>query len=100
MSKRSRNVRITYPNSTNDILEIDVVEGTEVCLNLPFVELQHYLKDGEVKIQQNVFASPGYLKFLYTKVARIHPESGVWPDDSETTVNCVIEWIPGSDDDP
>ena len=83
MRNRSRNVRITYPNSLKDILEVDFIQEMEVCCNLPFAELRHYLKDGKVKIQQNFFALPNYRQFLFSKVARIYPTSGEFPYDGE-----------------
>ena len=79
MSSRNKNVRITYPDSPKDMLEVDFIEGTEICLNLSFAELRHYLKDGMVRIQQNLFALPNYRHFLYSKVARIFPTDGEFP---------------------
>lgn len=104
MSTRNRNVRITYPDSTDGILEMDVIQGMEVCLNLPFSELRYYLKDGKVKIQQNVFALPGYRKFIRSKVARIYPRDGEFPNNDVSsndskTLNVVMKWVPGKDDE-
>lgn len=71
MKGQNRNVRITYPDSKDGTLEVDFVQGMEVCLNLPYALLQHYAKDGKVEINQNLFALPGYRNFLYTKVMEI-----------------------------
>ena len=104
MSTRNRNVRVTYPDNTDEILEIDVIQGMEVCLILPFAELRHYLRDGTVKIQQNVFALPGYRKFIQSKVAKIYPRDGEFPNngmssDNKITLDVVMRWIPGKDDE-
>lgn len=103
MYNRNKNVRVTYPDNSDGILEMDIIQGMEVCLNLPSNELRHYLKNGVVEIQQNVFALPNYRKFLYSKIARIYPREGEFPNNVDTsqnnkTLDVVLEWIPTIDD--
>lgn len=69
MQGQNRNVRITYPDSPNGELEIDVVQGIEMSLNLTYAELEYYAKDGVLKILQNLWANPGYRHFLFSKTA-------------------------------
>ena len=71
MQGQNRNVRVTYPDSPNGELEIDVVQGIEISFNLTSAELEYYAKDGVVKIIQNLWANPGYRNFLYSKTALV-----------------------------
>ncbi len=80
---QNRNVRITYPDSPDGILEIDVVEGVEISITLTLSELQYYAKDGIIEVIQNRYAGPGYSNFLYSQTARIILNKGDEPDGSE-----------------
>ena len=71
MKEQNRNVRITYPDSRNGILEVDFIQGVEVKLYLPLDLLRYYAKDGKVEVNQNLFALPGYRNYLSTKVMEI-----------------------------
>ena len=70
------NHRITYPDNTDETLEIDVVKGAEVFLNLEHPQLWDYADDGRLEIQFNVFALSDYRQFLYCKVFEFRRESG------------------------
>lgn len=83
---QNRNVRITYPDSPDGTLEIDVVDGMEMSIMLTLSDLQYYAKDGVVKVLQNRYAGPGYSNFLYSQTAHIILNKGDKPDKSEETV--------------
>ena len=71
MEKQNRNVRITYPDSPDGTLEIDVVEGIEMSIMLTLSDLQYYAKDGIVEVIQNRYAGPGYSNYLYSQTMNI-----------------------------
>lgn len=81
MQRQNRNVRVTYPDSPNEEVEIDVVRGMEVSFALTNAELRYYAKDGVVKLIQNVFANPGYRNFLLSKTAHIHLNNEILSGD-------------------
>ena len=99
MQRQNRNVRVTYPDSPNDELEIDVVQGIEVSFTLTKAELRYYAKDGVVKLIQNVFANPGYRNFRYSKAAHIYLNNESSPGNNDddhpvdlTNLNWVIDY--------
>lgn len=98
MNEQNRNVRITYPDSRNEILEIDFVQGVEVELHLPIDLLRYYAKDGKVEINQNLFALPGYRNYLRSKVMEITLSDDESPDDDKSA-SPVFRWIPSDDAD-
>lgn len=71
MQRQNRNVRVTYPDSPDGTLEIDIIQGMEISLNLTFADLKYYAKDGVLKIRQNLWANPGYRNFLFSKTAHV-----------------------------
>lgn len=67
----NRNVRITYPDSKNGKLEVDVVEGVEMSLNVDDPQLWNFAEGNDLEIRINIFAQPNYRKFLRSHVTRI-----------------------------
>ncbi len=63
----NRNVRITYPDSKNGILEVDVIQGVEISFKIDDV-LWCFAKQNKLKIRFNIFAHPNYRKFLRSHV--------------------------------
>lgn len=80
---QNRNVRITYPDSPDGTLEIDVVDRMEISLTLTLPMLQYYAKDGVVEVIQNRYAGPGYSNYLYSQTMHISLSEG---DKSEERV--------------
>ena len=80
---QNRNVRITYPDSPDGTLEVDLVEGMEVSLTLTLPMLRYYAKDGVVEVIQNRYAGPGYSNYLYSQTMRVSLSEG---DESEEKV--------------
>ena len=82
---QNRNVRITYPDSPDGTLEVDIVEGMEISFTLTLSDLQYYAKDGVVKVIQNRYAGPDYSNYLYSQTMSIilskGDKSGVIPID-------------------
>ena len=67
-----RNIRITYPNSKNDTLMVDVVQNTEWALNISMSDpLWSFAEDNELEIHFNIFAQPNYRTYLRTQVNKI-----------------------------
>ena len=66
----NRNVRITYPNSKDGKLEVDIIEGMEMSLNLNDPHIWSFAEENELEIHFNIFASPNYRKFLRTHITK------------------------------
>ena len=76
--------RITYPDDTDETLEVDVVEEAGMSLNLEeYPQLWDYANDGILEIQFNVFALPDYRQFLYCRVVEFRQEAGEILDDAD-----------------
>ena len=73
LPKPHRSVRITYPDSKNGTLMVDVVQNTEWSLNIDMSDPQlwSFAKDDELKIHINIFAQPNYRKYLRSHVTTI-----------------------------
>ena len=66
----NRNVRITYPDSKDGKLEVDIIEGAEMSLNLNDPYIWHFAKGNELEIRFNIYAQPNYHKFLRSQVTK------------------------------
>ena len=89
-----KNMRITYPDSTDDKLEIDVVEGIKMCLNLADSQLWNYANnDSLLEIQLNVFALPEFRQFLYSKDFQFRRKYGNSAIDVKPP-NPLFKWVP------
>ena len=94
-----KNMRITYPDGTDDRLEVDIIEGMEMCLNLSDPQLWNYANnDGILEIQLNVFALPEFRQFLYSKDVQFHRKYGKSTVDVKPP-NPLFRWIPRRDTD-
>ena len=69
----NKNIRITYPNSKNGILMVDVVQDTEWVLNIDMndPQLWSFAESNELEIHFNIFAEPNYRKYLRSYVDKI-----------------------------
>lgn len=67
----NKNVRITYPNRKGDKLEVDIMEGVEMALNLNDEDLWYFAEGNELEIQFNIFAQPDYHKYLRSHVTQV-----------------------------
>lgn len=86
LQQSNRNVRITYPDSKDDKLEVDVIQGMEMSLNLDDPKLWYFSEGNELEIRFNIYALPNYRKFLrshITKFTRNYNE----PSDSNNLSN-------------
>ncbi|MYA56959.1 hypothetical protein F4X88_11720 [Candidatus Poribacteria bacterium] len=63
----NKNVRITYPDSKDGILEVDVVQGVEMSLKVDD-SLWCFAEGNKLEIRFNIFAHPNYRKFLRSHV--------------------------------
>ena len=66
----NRNVRITYPDSKDGKLEVDLIEGAEMSLNLNDPYIWHFAEGNELEIRFNIYAQPNYHKFLRSHVTK------------------------------
>ena len=64
----NRNVRITYPDNKDGKLEIDVIQGMEISLDMSNPQLWNFADGNELEIHFNIFAHPNYRKFLRTHI--------------------------------
>ncbi len=64
----NKNIRITYPDNKNGKLEVDVIVGMEISLDLHNSQLWSFAKGNDLEIHLNIFAEPNYRKFLRTHV--------------------------------
>ena len=64
----NRNVRITYPDSKDGKLEIDVIQGMEMSLDMSNPQLWNFAEGNELEVHFNIFAHPNYRKFLRTHI--------------------------------
>lgn len=72
LPKPHRNVRITYPDSRNGTLMVDVVEGMEWSLYVNMNDpLWSFAEGNELVIHFNIFAQPNYRKYLRSHVTTI-----------------------------
>lgn len=67
----NKNVRITYPDRRGDKLEIDIMEGMEMELNLNDEDIWYFAEGNELTIQFNIFAQPNYHKYLRSHVTQV-----------------------------
>lgn len=67
----NKNVRITYPDRKGDKLEIDIMEGMEMALNLNDEDIWYFAEGNELTIQFNIFAQPNYHKYLRSHVTQV-----------------------------
>ena len=65
----NKNVRITYPNSKDGKLEVDIIEGMDMSLNLNDPHIWSFAEGNKLEIRFNIFAHPNYRKFLRSHVA-------------------------------
>ena len=68
LQKSNRNVRITYPDSKDGTLEVDIIEGMEMSLNLDDPKLWYFAEGANLEVHLNIFAQPNYRKFLRTHI--------------------------------
>ena len=73
LPKPHRNIRITYPDSKNGTLMVDVVQNTEWSLNISMSDplLWSFAEGNELEIHFNIFAQPNYRTYLRTLVNKI-----------------------------
>ena len=89
-----KNVRITYPDSRNGILVVDVVQNTEWSLNISMSDplLWSFAEGNELEIHFNIFAQPNYRTYLRTQVNKIvrnyneAPNNNVLPSEIRATL--------------
>ena len=79
---RNRNVRITYPDSKGGTLEIDVVEGVEMSLNIDDPQLWNFAEGDKLKVHFNIFAHSNYRKFLRSHITTFTRNYNESPDDN------------------
>ena len=96
LPKSHRNVRITYPDSKNGTLMVDVVQNTEWLLNIDMSDPQlwSFAKGDELELHFNVFAQPNYRKYLrsgVTKITREYNKSADGNDLSNSEFKTVID---------
>ena len=80
--KPNRNVRITYPDSKDGELEVDIIQGVEMSLNVEDPQLWHFAKDNELEIHFNTFARPNYRGYLNSHVTRVTRNYNESPDEN------------------
>ena len=100
LPKPHRNIRITYPDSRDGKLEVDVVQGVAMSLNIDMNDPQFwsFAEGNELEIQFNIFALPNYRKYLrsqVTKITRTYNES----TDSNHLSNSELKKIIDDDTD-
>lgn len=101
LPKPHRNIRITYPDSRDGKLEIDVVQNTEWSLNIDMNDphFWSFAEGNELEIQFNIFALPNYRKYLrshVTKITRIYNESADSNHLSNSELKKIIDDDTGS----
>ncbi len=67
----NKNVRITYPDRKGGKLEIDIMEGMEIELNLNDEDIWYFAEGNELTIRFNIFAQPHYHKYLRSHVTQV-----------------------------
>ena len=63
----NKNVRITYPDNKDGILEVDVIQGMEMSLKVDD-SLWCFAEGNKLEVRFNIFAHPNYRKFLRSHV--------------------------------
>ena len=63
----NKNVRITYPDNKDSILEVDVIQGMEMSLKVDD-SLWCFAEGNKLEVRFNIFAHPNYRKFLRSHV--------------------------------
>lgn len=100
LPKPHRNVRITYPDSMNETLMVDIVENMEWSLSIDMNDpLWSFAKDNELIIHINIFAQSNYRKYLRsheTKIIRKYDEPTSSNHFSSSEFNKKL--IDGNDD--
>ena len=76
----NRNVRITYPDSKGGTLEIDVIQGVEMSLDMSDPQLWNFVEGNKLKIHFNIFAHPNYRKFLRSHITTFTRNYNESPD--------------------
>ena len=66
----NKNVRITYPDSKNDKIEVDIIDGLEMSLNLNDPQLWQFATGNELEIHFNLYAQPNYREYIKSHVTR------------------------------
>ncbi|MDE0423998.1 MAG: hypothetical protein OXN25_03905 [Candidatus Poribacteria bacterium] len=69
LQKPNRNVRITYPDNRDGKLEVDIIQGVEISLEIDDT-LWCFAEGNELEIHFNIFAQPNYRKFLRSHVTK------------------------------
>ena len=77
----NRNVRITYPDSKDGKLEVDIIQGVEISFHVDDV-LWCFADGDELEIHFNIFAHPNYRKFLRSHVTKFTRSYNESPDGS------------------
>ncbi len=76
----NKNVRITYPDRKGGKLEIDIMEGMEIALNLNDEDIWYFAEGNELTIQFNIFAQPHYHKYLRSHVTQVTRDDKMFHD--------------------
>ncbi len=76
----NKNVRITYPAHKGDKLEIDIMEGMEMELNMNDEDIWYFAEGNELTIQFNIFAQPNYHKYLRSHVTKVNRDDKATKD--------------------
>ncbi len=92
LSKPHRNVRITYPDSKDGTLEVDVIQSVGGSINLEDPQLWHFAEGNKLEIRLNTFANPNYRKFLRTDVVPLVRNSNESSGDNYSS-NSELEKI-------
>lgn len=94
LSKPHRNVRITYPDSKDGALEVDIIQGVKASINLEDKQLWHFAEGNKLEIRLNIFANPNYRKFLRSEIVPLVRNSNESPSDdhsSNSELNKIID---------
>ncbi len=76
----NKNVRITYPERKGGELEIDIMEGMEIDINLNDEDIWYFAEGNELTIRFNIFAQPHYHKYLRSHVTQVTRDGKKFPD--------------------
>ena len=80
LQQPNRNVRITYPDSKDGKLEVDLIQNEEMSLNLDDPKLWYFSEGNELEIRFNIYALPNYRKFLRSHVTKFSRNYNEPPD--------------------
>lgn len=98
LQEPNRNVRITYPDDKHGTLEVDIVQGMEVSLNLDNPQLWYFAEGNKLTIRLNTFARPNYRGYLNSRILPLVRNSNESPDSCDPS-NSRFEDVIGDNTD-